>query len=503
MTNKATKPNIISRPPVVVVMGHIDHGKSTLLDYVRKTNVVGGEVGGITQHIAAYEVIHKDEKGKDRKITFLDTPGHEAFSKIRERGAEVADIAILVVSAEDSVKAQTLEALNVIKNSSLPYIVAINKIDKEGANPEKTKMDLAEKEVYLEGYGGDVPYVEISAKKGTNVGQLLDLILILADLKEYTADPSIDATGFVLESSLDPKRGISATLLIKNGHIKKGSYVVAGNAFAPTRIFENFLGAPITQATFSSPFRVVGWNMVPQVGEQFTVLASKKEAEEKVCLNLEKRVSAPKKNGGGRGETKMIPLIIKADTGGSLEAIEKEAAKLNTEDVAFKFVQSKIGAINESDVMLVSSDTNSLIVGFHVKIDQAAKGEIERAGITAKIFDIIYELKDWLGERLEERRPRKEVEEVVGQAKILRNFSRTKDKQVVGGRVISGKFVQGGIVKIIRRENEIGNGIIVSLEQGRQKTKEVEEGKEFGTMIEAKIEIAPGDVLESFVIVCK
>jgi translation initiation factor IF-2 len=265
---KETATTEIKRPPVVVIMGHIDHGKSTLLDYIRKTNVVDKEAGGITQKLSAYEVTHKDEHGENRKITFLDTPGHEAFSKMRARGTKTADIAILVVSAEDSVKAQTIEAWETIVASGIPYIVAINKIDRPGANIEKTKLDLTEKGIYLEGYGGDVPFAEISAKVGTNVNTLLDLIILVADLQNFTGDQTIPGKGVVIESHLDAKRGTAATLIIKNGTVKKGDFIVVEHSIVGTRILEDFKGASIESATFSSRSLVSMFHLQSEVNSK-------------------------------------------------------------------------------------------------------------------------------------------------------------------------------------------------------------------------------------------
>ena len=270
---------IIERPPIVVVMGHIDHGKSTLLDYIRKTNVVEHEAGSITQHISAYEVIHPStDSGQEKKITFLDTPGHEAFSKMRERGAKVADIAILVVSAEDGVKPQTIEAWKTIVESQIPCLVAINKIDKPNANIEKTKIELAENEIYLENYGGKIPFAEISAKAGTGVDNLLSLILILAEMENFQANQSENASGYVVEVNLDPKRGIEATLIIKNGTLKKGMCVLVEEAFCAVRIMENFLGKPVDTATFSSPIRLIGFNKMPSIGAEFKSFQKKCDA---------------------------------------------------------------------------------------------------------------------------------------------------------------------------------------------------------------------------------
>ena len=273
-----TKENKIERPPVVVVMGHVDHGKSTLLDYIRKTNLAEKEAGGITQKISAYEVIHKDEKGVNKKITFLDTPGHEAFSKMRTRGAEVADIAILVVSAEDGVKMQTIEAWKTIVESKIPCIVAINKIDKPSANVEKTKTELAENEIYLENYGGKIPFAEISAVTGKGVDNLLLLINILAELENFTGNNNEAATGLVIETDLDPKRGIEATLIIKNGTLEKGMTVAVGESTCSTRMMENFLGKSVAKATFSSPIRLVGFDTIPKIGTEFKSFEKKQDA---------------------------------------------------------------------------------------------------------------------------------------------------------------------------------------------------------------------------------
>ena len=259
-------------------MGHVDHGKSTLLDYLRKANITAGEAGGITQHIGAYEVEIKHD-GKKRKITFLDTPGHEAFFQMRTRGATIADIAILVVSADDGVQPQTIEACNIIKEAEMPFLVAINKIDKPGADPEKIKVQLAENGVYLEGYGGNVPFVKISGKTGEGVPEMLDVTLILADMEDLQADVTQNASGIVIESNMDPKRGISSTLLIKNGTLKKGMSLLAGKATAPVRILENFLGKTMEEASFSSPIRITGFNSLPAIGEEFKAYADKNKAE--------------------------------------------------------------------------------------------------------------------------------------------------------------------------------------------------------------------------------
>lgn len=496
-----TKQNISTRPPIVAVMGHIDHGKSTLLDYIRKTNVVEKETGGITQAISAYEVIHKGEKGENKKITFLDTPGHEAFSKMRERGAEIADIAILVVSAEDGVKPQTIEAWKTISEANIPCIVAINKIDKPGANVEKTKTELAEKEIYLENYGGKIPFVEISAKVGTGVDNLLSLILLVAEVENFTGNTEENASGFVIEVNLDSRRGILATLVIKNGSIKKGMTVVVEDAMCSTRIIENFKGEMIDGATFSSPVRIVGFDKMPRVGATFKTFAKKSEAEE----YIEKLPTHSKTNSKQTEETtkKIIPIILKADVAGSIEAIEKEIAKIQNDSAEFRIVIKGIGPISESDIKGVASGADAIVIGFNVKADKSAIEIAETRGITLNFFDIIYKMTEWLEVEMENRRPRVETVETTGQAKIIRAFSRTKERQIIGGKVISGQINLNSTVKIMRREFEIGRGKIVNLEKSKTKTSTVEEGTEFGMMLESKIEVVAGDVLESFAITQK
>lgn len=499
MSENKTKTN---RPPVVVVMGHVDHGKSTLLDYIRKSNIVDSEAGGITQHISAYEVSHKGESGIEQKITFLDTPGHEAFSKMRARGAYAADIAILVVSAEDSVKAQTIEAYNTIIESKIPYIVAINKIDKANANIEKTKMDLVEKGIYLEGMGGDIPFSPISAKTGTGVSELLDMILLVADMNDFTGDRNVGASGIIIEANRDPKRGITATCLIKNGTVANGMFVVAGNSIVATRIMENFLGKPVKEASFSSPIRLVGFDSLPDVGSTFETFSNKKEAE-KYILEIADLMNKKTNTRNEKFDGKIIPIIIKTDVAGTIEALEKEIAKLNTKEISFKIINSGVGSISETDLKMASSDHESVIVGFTVKMDAGARDLNETLKVKVETFDIIYKLTDYLKELVDERRPRTETQEVTGSVKILKTFSATKDKQVVGGKVMSGRITLGGQVRIMRRENEIGRGKIVELQSGKIKAKEVVEGNECGMQVESKIEIASGDVLEAFITVIK
>lgn len=503
MEKNQNKKGIIPRPPVVAVMGHIDHGKSTLLDYIRKSNLVQKETGGITQHISAYEVVHKDENGADKKITFLDTPGHEAFKAMRSRGAVVADIAVLVVSAEDGVKPQTIEAFLAINEAKIPYIVAINKIDKPGANVEKTIQTLLEAGIYIEGYGGEAPYIGISAKTGVGIPQLLNMIILIAELESFEANVKDMASGIVVESSMDNKKGVVATLIIKNGTIKKGQFVAAGKSFAPVRIMENFLGENINEATFSSPVRIIGWNILPKAGDEFEVYENKSEAEKATEGALENKKSFGVSDFSAPNGALIIPLVIKADVLGSVEAVMDEIKKIETDFVKIKIVEASAGQINENDVKLLSGKTDGLIIGFSVKADSRALELAERNGLIIKTSDIIYKLTEWLSAIIKERTPKTEVEETHGVLKILKTFSHTKDKQVVGGKVESGKIVVGDAIKIIRRDAEIGVGKVEGIQVQKLKSREVFEGSECGLEIKSKITIEKNDILQSFALEVK
>ncbi len=478
----------------MVVMGHIDHGKSTLLDYIRKTNVVESEIGGITQHISAYEVTTTSGK-----ITFLDTPGHEAFSKMRERGAEAADIAILVVSAEDGVKPQTIEAYKTIAASGTPFIVALAKIDKPEANVEKTKGELAEAGIYLEGYGGNVPFALISAKTGEGVDELLSLILVLAELENFSGDPNAPAEGSVIETNLDPRRGIQATIIIKDGTLRKGTTVGAEGAICRVKIIEDFLGKSIEQASFSSPVRLVGFDEIPKVGSRFRAFIEKEEAAEFAKSALVVK-NIPSRNEES-GNKKIIPIVLKADTLGSLEAIEREIEKISAENAEFRVVLSGVGPIGEGDAKNAPSD--AIVLGFHVKTDRSVAEIAEARGITISLFDIIYKMTEWLTEELEKRRPRVETEESTGRAKILKIFGRTKERQVLGGKVLEGEIRVESNVKILRRDFEIGRGRIVNMQKNKDKVGSAAEGEEFGMLLESKINVVPGDAIESFSLVQK
>ena len=524
------------RPPVVAIVGHIDHGKSTLLDYIRKTNVVESETGGITQHLSAYEAVHlsaqADKNAEPRSITFLDTPGHEAFMAMRARGLEVADVAILVVSAEEGVKPQTLEALKLIKGvkparlndsgrpAGLPYIVVLTKIDKPGANVEKTKSSLLENGVYLEGLGGDVPYVAVSGKTGEGVPELLDLILLAAELEGLSADPSTPGAGVVIETHVDSKRGNTATLIVQNGTVKSGRFIVSGEAFAPVRIMENFLGEPIKEAHAGSPVRIVGFSVPPIVGTHFSVVETKKQAEAAVMeqrniSRSEGKTSASGLERSSAGDATeqpeeervhvILPVVIKTDVAGVGDAILHEIEKLPQDPrLEVRIVSRGVGAVTESDVKLVGGgEVAGLIAAFNVKTQAEAHGIAERLGVVIGEFDIIYKLTEWLAEEVVKRQPKERAEERTGAAKVIKIFGSAKGKVVLGGKVDEGVIKEGEEIKILRRDIELGRGTVVSLQSQKTPVKKVESGNEFGAQIKTDVEPAHGDILEAFEIVYK
>ena len=484
---------LVKRPPIIAVMGHIDHGKSTLLDYIRKTNIVEKEFGGITQHISAYEVNHKRENGAVEKITFLDTPGHEAFKAMRSRGAAAADIAILVVSAEDGVKPQTLEALNTIVESKTPYLVAITKIDKPNANLEKTKQSLAENGIYIEGYGGNIPTVPISAKTGENVDQLLEMILLLSDLEDLKGNENAPFEGVVIESNLDTKKGMTATVVVKNGKIETCKRVVSAKSICPLRMMEDFMGKKIESATFSSPIRIIGWSELPKVGSIVSACASKKEAEEMAKSHKKESQNAETIIPEG---VHIIPLVIKADVLGVSGAVMHEVEKLNNDRVHLKILHTGAGNITDNDAKIALPFPGAIILGFNVKIEDRAQDLADRNNITIKVFNVIYHLSEWLQTIIKERTPKIEVEEILGSLKVLKVFNQSKTGQVVGGKVLSGTLSVKDSVRVTRGEMEVARGIIGELQQSKSKTGKISEG-EAGLSIEGVNNIQGGDVIEA------
>lgn len=494
---KSTPPQEdVKRPPIVVVMGHIDHGKSTLLDYIRKSNTVAGEAGGITQHISAYVVEHTTKDSADERLTFLDTPGHEAFQKMRLRGADIADVAILVVSAEDGVKPQTLEALESIKQAGIPYVVAINKIDLPNADVTKTQTSLIENGIYIEGMGGDIPWAKVSAKSGEGISELLDVVVLAADLAELTGNPGAPAEGTVIEGHLDTKRGNTATLIVRNGTLTTGQFVVSGTTYAPVRIMEDFTNTPIKSAGLSEPVRVVGFTDVPKVGDTFITVPNKKAAEKAITENT----SQTKDPAFEQTDLPVIPILIKADVLGSIDAIMHELDKFDSDRVQVRVIDTGVGAVTATDVQNVSATENALIVGFNVAVERPAQDLAERLNVEIDTFDIIYELAEWLETALKNRTPQREEQVVSGRIKVLKEFSTQKNVHVLGGRLDEGTITHGQKVRILRRDVVIGTGQIKNLQQQKSDVEKITEG-EFGMQLETKADIAAGDYIEAYDVV--
>lgn len=507
---KTDKNNImLIKQPVVVVIGHVDHGKSSLLDYIRKTNIVDKEAGGITQKISAYEVefinkeSEKESKNKKenknnsqaRKITFIDTPGHEAFQNMRERSLEIADIAILVVSAEDGVKEQTIQAYNTAIEKNIPVIVAINKIDKPGSDIEKTKNSLIENGIYLEGMGGDITYTSISAKVGTGVNELLENILLQADINEIKYNKSIQATGKILESFLDKKRGISATLIIKDGVMPANGAVLAGISLSPIRIVEDFNGKSIKNAIAGQAIMVTGFDEIPTIGSIFITNKNKKALEElqkEEIKSLSKIILDPKIY---RNAKSIIPIIIKASSQLSLDAVKTKIKSFETDTTKIKIISEGVGNITEGDVIMASSDERVIIIGFEVKVEQKAQDQGDRFNIKPQTYDIIYKLAEDFEDIFNNRLPHQVVEKVIGKLKVLRIFSTNGNKVVLGGNVEEGIIKVNSLFKLQRRGFDIGNGKITNLQSMKIDAEEVREGNQCGMQVEIKQEIIPGDIL--------
>lgn len=490
--NKKDMQNM-GRPPIVVVMGHVDHGKTTILDWYRKTKVAAGESGGITQHIGAYEFDYKD-----KKITFIDTPGHEAFSKMRSRGAKVADIAILVVAADDGVKPQTKESLNTILENSIPFVVAINKIDKNGANVERIKQELAKENVLVESYGGKIPSVEISAKTGDKMDELLETLLLVAELEGLVSEPNKPAEGVVVESHMNPQRGTTATLLVRDGTLKTGDVFVLGKSIETIKIFEDFLGKPIREAGPSSPVVVVGFALTPVVGDTFRVFSSTQEAEDYIKSLPPETESSPAVSIDKDEGRPIFNIILKADVSGSQEALAESILKLQTDAVRIRIIRSEIGSINESDVKMAQATKLVTIVGFKVKIDSSAKELAEQGNINITTGDIIYELMDEVKKRMAKIIPPETKRTDLGRTRILKVFKKEGSRQIVGGRVESGIIKKGASFEIMRNKAVVGKGVVSELQRNKISADTVEKESEFGMLTDGKTIIEEGDTIIIF-----
>lgn len=484
------------KKPVVAVVGHIDHGKTSLLDYIRKSRIAERESGGITQKISAYEIEHKTKEGEMREISFIDTPGHEAFQEMRRRGASAADIAILVVAADDGVKPQTKEAWNAIQAAEIPFVVAFTKIDKDTANLDRAKESVLKEGIYLEGLGGSVPHAAVSSKSGDGIDDLLDLIVLASDLEEVTCDPSTDPKAIVIESARDPRSGVSATVIVRSGTFSSGNFAATPGAWAPLRIIEDANGKKVKEIKCGSPAKIVGFSTEPAVGSEIVQVKAKKEAE---ALAASQEAPVQEKSAASAGEKKeAIRLVLKADTLGSIEALKYELEKIENENAEFIIVETGVGAINEKDVQLLIGFSNSIILGFNVKVENSAKDLAERQGILIETNDIIYKLTEWMEAKAVELAPGEKEPEILGKAKILKHFSTAGSKHVVGGRVEEGVIKRGNIVAIERRGIDVGKGKITNLQMGKQDADTVSEGNEFGAQIETKADVVGGDVITVF-----
>ncbi len=496
---------LVERPPVVTVMGHVDHGKTTLLDTIRKTDVAAREKGGITQHIGAYKI--KLPNGKE--ITFLDTPGHEAFTTLRARGSKVADIAVLVVAADDGVKPQTIEAINHAKNAGVPIIVAINKIDKPGADPERVKRELSQYGLIPEEWGGDTIMVPVSAKTGQNIEELLENILLVAEILELKANPNKPAVGTVIESKLDPKRGPVATVLIENGTLHVGDYFVAGYTWGKVRAMLDERGNQLKEAGPGTPVEVLGFNEVPNAGDKFIVKKSEREARQLAELRKQKReeellAKRTRMHLENLAGAKEVNIILKADVQGSLEALIKAIEELSEkfEDVKINIIHSGIGAITESDVMLAAA-SNAIIIGFNVRPDAAARKAAEEENVDIKIYGIIYDVLDDLEKALKGMLEPVEREVLLGTCEVKQIF-RVKGVGTVAGCIVTdGVIRRNAKARLVRDGVVIYDGEINSLKRFKEDVKEVAKGYECGLTLKDFNDIKPGDIIEAYEIVAE
>jgi len=477
--------NLITRPPVVVVLGHIDHGKSTLLCAIKDFKITEKESGGITQHIGAYEIEHQG-----KTITFIDTPGHEAFSAMRSRGAKVADIAILVVAADEGVKTQTKEAISHIKKSGLPLIVAINKIDKPTADPEKVKRELSQENILVESMGGKVPSAEVSAKTGQGIEDLLELILLVAEMEQLKGDIAKPAEGVVIEAYLDSQRGPTATLLLDNGILRPRDIIGTNSCFGKVKNLENFQEIAIKEASPSMPVVVFGFENVPKVGEEFRVFSDIELAKNHL-QKPEKKVSPVFSL---EPDQRVLNLILKADVLGSLEAIEEVLKELPQEKVALRILKSEVGEINESDIKLAKG-SKAQVLAFRVKTNPIAQLLAEREKIKIIGFEVIYELVEGVRKIMEKIIKPEVVRIDFGKVKISAIFRTEKNRQILGGKVIEGEIKKGTSVEIFRGEEKVGQGRIINLQRDKKDAERAKKGEECGVLYEGDVKIEEGDVL--------
>lgn len=496
--------DLVERPSVVTIMGHVDHGKTTLLDSIRNAKVAAGEAGGITQHIGAYQV---ETNGK--KITFLDTPGHEAFTTMRARGASVTDITVLVVAADDGVMPQTREAINHAKAAGVPIIVAVNKIDKEGANPDRVMQELTEYNLIPEAWGGDTIFVMVSALKGEGIDELLEMILLMSEVEEFKANPNKLAAGTVIEANLDKGRGSVATLLVQNGTLKVGDPIVVGNTFGRVRAMVNDLGRRVKIAPPSTPVEITGLNDVPSAGDRFVVFEDEKKARQVGEARAQKRLEEQRSERNKvsledlfeqikQGDVKEINLIIKADVHGSAEAMSASLQKIDVEGVKVKIIHTGVGAITESDVILASA-SNAIIIGFNVRPDVNAKKTAEVENVDIRLHRIIYKVIEEIEAAMKGMLDPEFEEKVIGQVEVRETFKVSKVGTIAGCYVTDGKISRDAGVRLVRDGVVIFEGEVDTLKRYKDDVKEVSQGYECGVTIKNFNDIKEGDIIEAYV----
>jgi translation initiation factor IF-2 len=493
------------RPPVVTVMGHVDHGKTSLLDAIRETEVVAGEAGGITQHIGAYQV-HQDDKA----ITFIDTPGHEAFTAMRARGAQVTDLAVIVVAADDGVMPQTVEAIDHARAAGVPIMVAVNKIDKQNAQPDKVRTELAGHDLNPEEWGGETVYADVSAKTKDGLDNLLQMIVLVSELEELKANPNAAASGTVVESQLDQGRGPVATVLVQRGTLNVGDAVVSGPQWGRVRAMHDYTGARVEEAVPGMPVEVLGFQGVPEAGDRVQVVENERQArqmaqERETRLKTEalarqeaRKVTLEEVFAKAReGEIKELNIVLKADVQGSLEALRDEIAKLPQDQVTINIIRAAPGGINESDVMLAAA-SEAIVIGFNVRPGAEARRAADAEGIEIRTYSVIYKVTDELKAAMEGLLEPEEVEETLGEAEVKQLFRSSRWGTIAGSQVVDGKVTRNGKVRLVRDGTVVWTGRIASLRRFKDDVGEVEEGLECGIVLDGYQDVKEGDVLEVF-----
>ena len=493
------------RPPVVTIMGHVDHGKTSLLDAIRETEVAAGEAGGITQHIGAYQVHHDD-----KTITFLDTPGHAAFTAMRARGAKVTDIAVVVVAADDGVMPQTKEAIDHARAADVPILIAVNKIDKEGAQPDRVRNELAADGLTPEDWGGETVYCDVSAKTHEGLDNLLDMILLVTELEELGANPDAPASGTVIESQLDPGRGPVVSILVQRGTLKVGDALVAGSQWGRVRAMHDFMGDRVENAGPGMPVEVLGFDGVCEAGSIVQAVENDRRARqlaqergnrlktEALARRQARKVSLEEVfSRAQEGDIKELNIVLKADVAGSLEALQDEIAKVPQEQVAINIIHSQTGGINESDVMLASA-SDAIIIGFNVRPLADARKAAEREGVDVRTYSVIYKITEDLRNAMEGMLEAVEVEEILGEAEVKQTFKASKVGRIAGCIVTEGKVARDASVRLIREGTVIWDGKLGSLRRFKDNVQEVEEGQECGIVLEGYADVKEGDVLEFY-----